>query len=420
MQSDQAFQLSSRDYLLRLADQLKHNSYSHYAVRKRMAAASQFALYVERSGMRLEMATQDTEQAFLDVRLRRSCRRYGHRPKNLSHWRSDWAPGIHMLMTIVTGQWPPAAVPGTAREAFHSELCNAYAKWMSTVRGLVSITVHNQCVEAKRFLEWLGAKGDPKILAALEVSDLDQYISFRSQQVRRATCQRVVMALRGFTRFLYRENIISANLSSALTSSRRYSLENIPSALREDDIGVLLKTTRTDVTPKGLRDYAILLLLSRYGMRAGEITSLKLEAIDWRNNRLCIRHSKTQSESFVPLLEEVGEAIIAYLKKGRPTIEERTLFIRMRAPFRPLHSGTSLYHMVAKRIHSAGVASDRKCGTRAIRHARAVSLLERGCNVKLIGDILGHKSLESTEVYLKLATSELRGVALTIPREAML
>jgi integrase/recombinase XerD len=190
--------------------------------------------------------------------------------------------------------------------------------------------------------------------------------------------------------------------------------------LRDDDIGVILKTTKTDVTPKGLRDYAILLLLSRYGMRAGEVTSLKLEAIDWRNNRLCIRHSKTQSESFVPLLEEVGEAIIEYLKNGRPKTDERTLFIRMRAPFRPLHSGTSLYHMVAKRIHSAGVASDRKYGTRAIRHARAVSLLEKGSNLKLIGDILGHKSEKSTKVYLKLATSELRGVALAIPREVML
>jgi site-specific recombinase XerD len=187
--------------------------------------------------------------------------------------------------------------------------------------------------------------------------------------------------------------------------------------LRAEHIDKLLKATRKDRSPKGLRDYAILLLLSTYGMRAGEIAGLQLNDIDWRKGQLHVRHSKTGGESYLPLLSATGEAILKYLQEGRPATDERAVFLRVRAPFLPLRTGSSLYHLVEHRLQRAGIQLERKHGPHAFRHARAVSLLNAGLPLKSIGDVLGHRSTGATSVYLKLATSELRTIALEIPVE---
>jgi site-specific recombinase XerD len=149
-------------------------------------------------------------------------------------------------------------------------------------------------------------------------------------------------------------------------------------------------------------------------LRAGEVTALHLDDIDWRKDRLRIRHSKTGCESFLPLLTPVGEAILAYLRQGRPATKQREVFLRARAPF---HSLCAIYHMVEHRLQTAGVTLERKHGPHAFRHARAVGLLDAGVAMKSIGDVLGHRSTDATAIYLKLATSELRAVGLEIPVE---
>jgi integrase len=177
----------------------------------------------------------------------------------------------------------------------------------------------------------------------------------------------------------------------------------------------VLQSAKKDNTPKGLRDQAILLLLATYGLRAGEVTALRLDDFDWRKDRLRVRHSKIGCESFLPLLAPVGEAILAYLRNGRPRTKARELFLRVRAPFQSLRAGSSLYHMVEGRLQKAGITLKRKHGPHAFRHARAVGLLNAGVAMKSIGDVLGHRSPDSTTVYLKLATPELRAIGLDIP-----
>jgi integrase len=162
----------------------------------------------------------------------------------------------------------------------------------------------------------------------------------------------------------------------------------------------------------GYRDYAILLLLSTYGLRDGEITHLRLEDIDWRAETFHIRHSKTGANSQLPLMAEVGEAVLNYLRLGRPKSAAREIFIRTRAPYRPL---ASLYSEVRWRLEAASVKPPGKCGPHAFRHARAVTLLRASVSRKVIGDLLGHRSEESTLPYLKLATEDLRAIVLEIP-----
>ncbi|MFN0301035.1 MAG: site-specific integrase, partial [Burkholderiales bacterium] len=176
-----------------------------------------------------------------------------------------------------------------------------------------------------------------------------------------------------------------------------------------------VEATRKDHCPKGLRDYAILLLLSTYGLRAGEIARLKLDDIDWRADRFCVLHTKTATQSLLPLLPAVGDALLAYLRRGRPVTDAREIFIRTCAPYRGFAEGSSLYTVIRGRLDAAGVQPVGKRGPHAFRHARAVSLLRAGVSQKVIGDVLGHRSAASTTPYLKLATEELRNVALEIP-----
>ncbi len=194
-----------------------------------------------------------------------------------------------------------------------------------------------------------------------------------------------------------------------------YALESIPSALRPEEIHAVEQVTRKDQSPKGLRDYAIVLLLSTYGLRAGEITRLRLDDIDWRADRFWVHHTKTGARSVLPMLPAVGEALLAYLRRGRPKTDVREIFIRARAPYRGFDSGSSLYTPIRRRLEAAGVQPAGKRGPHTFRHARAVSLLRAGVPLKVIGDMLGHRSAASTTPYLKLATEDLRDVALEIP-----
>ena len=220
-------------------------------------------------------------------------------------------------------------------------------------------------------------------------------------------------------RYLQIQGLIQQDLSGSVVSPRRYAFEGIPPALRAEHVNAVLQSAKKDHTPKGLRDQAILLLLATYGLRSGEVTALRLDDIDWRKDRLRVRHSKTGCESFLPLLAPVGEAILAYLRNGRPQTKAREVFLRVRAPFQGLHAGGSIYHIVAHQLRKAGVILKRKHGPHAFRHARAVGLLNAGVAMKTIGDVLGHRSLDSTSIYLKLATPELRAIGLEIPVEVI-
>ena len=213
-------------------------------------------------------------------------------------------------------------------------------------------------------------------------------------------------------RFLYRTRRVGVDLAPRIIGPTLYAYESIPSALSEEQISAVLKNARNDRSPMGYRDYAILLLLSTYGLRDGEITRLRLKDIDWRAETLRIRHSKTGANSQLPLTVEVGEALLNYLRQGRPKTDAREIFIRTRAPYRPL---SSVYSEVRWRLEAAGVKPLGKCGPHTFRHARAVTLLRASVPRKVIGDLLGHRSEEATLAYLKLATEDLRAIALEIP-----
>jgi integrase/recombinase XerD len=411
-------QSSSHETLLsRLSDHLHNERYAAATARRCLAVTRQFLRCLDKQQVEVDAAKLANVEHYLQHALRKYRRRHGHSPA-YKGWRCLHTNGIHMLLRLVQGRWPPATTPITPTEMFQRDLCGEYSRWMTDFSGLAPDTVRERCSEASRFLHWLGEPAAHEDLAILSVADVDAYTKERARALSRRSIKLTATNIRSFLRWLHTADHIPRDFSTAIIVPSLYAFEGIPCAIRAEDVSKILSVVQEDITPKGIRDYAILILLSKYGVRAGEITNLRLDDVDWRKEVIRIRHSKTGVISYLPLLPDVGEAILRYLQKSRPKTSLREIFIRNRAPYRPFRGGSSLYGLVRCRIEAAGVITRGKRGPHAFRHARAVSLLRGAVPVKEIGDLLGHRSADSTLAYLKLATEDLRTVAMEIPREA--
>ncbi|MGH9630447.1 MAG: site-specific integrase [Bryobacteraceae bacterium] len=276
-------------------------------------------------------------------------------------------------------------------------------------------TVRKNGEEVRVFLQWLQESTGVTSFRQLKIENIDAYLACRFPHLRRATRHGVCTSLRSFFRYLQTAKLIDRDLAAAVSSPSLYQFEDIPRAFTQAQIDTVLATTRRDRSQTGLRDYAMLLMLATYGLRSGEVLRLRLEDIDWREERLRIRQSKTGVESFLPLVPPVGEALLKYLKDGRPETDRREVFLRVRAPFTSLAGGGSLAGIVVRRLRESGIEVKGRHGAHAFRFARALSMLRASVSPKWIGDVLGHRSSSSTQTYLRLATEDLRALSLEIP-----
>lgn len=396
-------------------EHLARARYSSTATKRYLAVAGHFLKYIDGRHVPINAVQPWHVTKYLTRELRQFVRRHGHAPVSVEHWRGSHTAGLHQFLQCIVGQWPPSATASSPYGAFCQALCGEYAQWLRERRGLAAVTISERVAEAGRFLSWYGERNGASSLSAMAIADVDAYLQARAPSLRRVSRKGVAQRMRCFLRFVHATGRTERDFSLCVKAPTLYAFESIPSALSPDQVDAVMQTSRNDQSPKGLRDYAILLLLATYGMRAGEITRLQLNDIDWRAGSILVRHTKTGSQSILPLLPAVGAALLAYLRRGRPKTDVREIFIRVRAPYRGFESGSSLYTPTRRRLEAAGVQPDSKRGPHAFRHARAVSLLRDGTPMKIIGDVLGHRSASSTSVYLKLATEDLRDVALEIP-----
>jgi len=410
--SDRHF--SHEVWLTQLRDHLTEERYAARTSRQCIAVARHFLRCLDKQKVDVSAAQPASVEEYLQQARRMYRRRHGHQP-HYKGWQGLHTNGIHMLLRLVQGRWPPAPRAVTPVDILHSEIREEYAQWMAGQRGLAPGTVSHRSSEAGRFLDWLGERATREELTTLTHLDMDGYMKYRAGSAGRRSLKDVTTKIRSFLRWLHMTEQTPRDLSSTVIAPLLYALESIPSALRAGDVEEVLAVTRQDCTPKGIRDYAILMLISKFGVRSGEITALRLDDVDWRREVIRIRHSKTGAISYLPLLPEVGEAMLKYLQDSRPKTSFREIFIRACAPYRPFRCGSSLYQLVRNRLEAANVITTGKRGPHAFRHARAVSMLRAAVSVKDIGDLLGHRAADSTLVYLKLATEDLRAVALEIP-----
>ena len=329
------------------------------------------------------------------------------------HSRRMHRASIHMLLRLVQGQWPPVAAPASVHERATQAMVTSFDTWMTELRGLSQNTRRHLRAALFSLLEWLHEQN--KGMVTLTIDDLDIYVAKRYATLRRNSKAEAASNLRTVLRYLHEHGHLGRDLAPLVRGPMMYALEGIPSMIRPEDVQRALAALKEDRSAVGRRDYAIWMLLTTYGLRGGEIKALQLPDIDWRHERLRIRHGKTGAYSDLPLLRKPANALLDYLRHGRPATDSRTVFLRAQAPYRPLAISTPLHGVVSRRLAAVGVVPTGKHGTHALRHARAVSLLRGGVSLKVIGDVLGHRCERSTAVYLKLATEDLRSVALDLP-----
>lgn len=328
------------------------------------------------------------------------------------YWHSIPRSGIHALLRLAQGQWPPVPKITCAADAVRFTICDEYETWLREERGLVRPSIVALLWEARHFLAWQLGRCGAESLMELNVGDIDRYMDLRASKLTRKSLKDVAERLRSLLRYLHRTGRTAIDLSPHVIAPLLYAYEGVPSILERGQIAAVLESARKDTTPVGLRDHAILQLLATYGLRSSEVRNLRLDDIDWRAESIRVRHTKTRACSFLPLMEPVGEAVLAYLRSGRPETDAREIFIRTRAPYRKLGM---LASAVRRRLRDAGVKPPGKSGPHIFRHARAVEMLRAAVPQKIIGDLLGHRSSEATAPYLKLATEDLRAIALDVP-----
>jgi integrase/recombinase XerD len=409
--------LSSNGELLieKLLTHLKAEGYSRWVQRWYPVRVRQLLEYCNSNALEIEAVRSVHIAQFLRRHYRLFRTRHGKMSTPFQKWRRQYTGAINMLLQLVHGRWPIPTPPTTALEAFHRDLVHDYDAWLRDLRGLRPETRTKRTTYALQFLGWLGSGADEEGLANLTVSHLDAYLKECCVGFRRTSIEGRVVCLRDFLRHLHRSKLTAADLSRTVIGPRIYDHEDIPSALPADEILRVLEVTREDLSPTGLRDYAILMLLAGYGLRASEIVRLRLDDLDWRREVIRVRHSKTGAYSELPLLNEPGEALLGYMEKARPPSAYREIFLRILPPHRPFKAGFILNCVTRARLRAAGITPRGRHGPHAFRHARAVSLLRSGVPFKIIGDVLGHTSAQATAGYLKLATQDLRAVGLELP-----
>jgi site-specific recombinase XerD len=298
-------------------------------------------------------------------------------------------------------------VPSVENNAFQG-IERDFARYLTQERGLAQATLDNYLPTARTFLSECFGEG-PLALNELDPKDITRFIVRHSKAVSLRRLQLVGTALRSFFRFLYQRGEIARDLAASVPKVADRRLSDLPKFLEPEQVERVLKACREDI-PIGQRDHAILLLLARLGLRAGEVVHLELDDIDWEKGRIRVR-GKSVRQDWLPIPQDVGKALARYLLPGRPRCPSRRVFIRMKAPRQGFTSPAAICDVVRRALTRAGLPLTRK-GSHLLRHSLATQMLRGGATLLEIGEILRHQLPSTTEIYVKVDVAALRALAL--------
>jgi site-specific recombinase XerD len=378
------------DYAKSVHDQ----GYARDSIRIQLRLIAAFGRWLQRR----RIALRDIDRGTLDNFLRCHHRRLSTQNGDISTLQRFLA--ILRQKTIVK-QTPDQAVEGMP-------MIDEYKEYLSEHRGLSQSTVRYSAFFAKRFIRENSIERVSQ-LSNLAASDVTGFVQRHAQLYSRTSARLMVTALRGFFRYLHHNEWISNDLAAAVPAVANWSMSSIPKFLPPGAVQRVLKHCHRR-TSSGRRDYAILILLARLGLRGGEVAGLKLEDIDWNTSQISI-HGKGGSFARMPLPADVGEAIALYLRRDRPHCSSRSIFVRNRAPFVGFSSSTGISCLVRRALGRAGVESAHK-GAHVFRHSLATELLRNGSSLDDIGEVLRHQSPNTTAIYAKVDLASLRSIAL--------
>jgi len=402
--------------LIRFESHLADAGFSRVRCAEHLERVDAFLKYLHQAQITPEAVTPADLLRYFRARLQSFRRKHGHGPKNLVSWRQGERGGVHRFLAFVQHRWPPPFYSANGIDRPINAILKEYECHLRERRALAAETIRYRLDEARIFLRQLPGTDLASALSTLSVPAIDRYVKQRAEaNPARASRRGVCNKLRSILRFLHETGRIPRDLAPAVITPSAYRHEGLPSTISPEQIRSILASARKDRSPTGIRNYAILLLLSTYGLRAGEIGKLQLDDIDWRAGRIRIRHTKTGAQTCLPLLPNVGQAILHYLRQVRPRCRDREIFICMHAPRGAFVSRTVVNSLLRRHLARIGIHLNGKRGPHVFRYARARSLLKAGVPLKTVGDLLGHRSACATAVYLKLYDQQLRDVALSLP-----
>jgi integrase/recombinase XerD len=337
-------------------------------------------------------------------------RHRGLKPQRLGASRSALyaLSRVYHVMGLSLPAWqspPRARPPATA-------LLRAYADHLARRRGNPEVTVRGRLHYIEKFSEYLATRG--KTSRTMTLTDIDEFLIVCARLYARSTVADMAGGIRSFARFLLATGRISIDLADSIIAPVQPRHARPRRALPWKDVQRLLRAADTP-TARGLRDYALLLMMSTYGFGAGEVIRLQLQDIDWSAGTLTVLRPKTGIAFTLPLLPAVAKVLARYLRKGRPpNTPTRHVFVRRKMPFGPLSASSAVRHILIKHAKAAGLDAPY-LGSHVLRHSNAARQLDLGTRPRVLSDLLGHRDPESISAYVRIATESLRHVSLPVP-----
>jgi site-specific recombinase XerD len=301
----------------------------------------------------------------------------------------------------------PVPAPATPVERLQSE----FRLYLQQERALASTTQDCYSTFVGEFLSQRFGAGSVD-LAKLRAVDVTGFVQRRAATIHSKRVQLMTTALRSFLRFARYRGAIDKDLAACVPAVANWKLSTIPRALPAEQVQRVLASIDRN-TAIGRRDYAILLVLARLGLRAGEIRTLRLEDLDWQEGLITVR-GKAGRDSQLPLPADVGAAIADYLRNGRPAASSRCVFLRAKAPMSGFQGQCGIGSMVRHALARAGIDAART-GAHQFRHALACQMLQQGASLSEIGELLRHQSPQTTAIYAKVDLASLATLALPWP-----
>ena len=387
-------------YLAPFAKLLRQQGYAPQTVHRQVLLSAAFSEWLARRQPALRRISSDLALQYLRYRFR-----------HVQPSRGDAAALKHVLAFLRSEGAIPAektaACPATSAE----RCARRYEEHLREACGLSQSTIINYVPFVLDFLKECFGTGRV-VWSELCAHDVVRFVERQARRLHPKRSKLLTSALRSFFRFARYRGKVKLDLGAAVPVVPHWTMTTVPRAIPADQVRQLLNSINR-TTPVGLRDYAVLLLLARLGLRASEAAFLELDDINWKAGQLSIR-GKAGKGCDLPLPAEVGKAIAAYLRSGRPQSASRRVFLRARAPIRGFRGASGVGSIVRHRLQRAGIDAPTH-GAHQFRHGLACELLRQGASLGEIGEVLGHQSPETTRIYAKVDFEALRTLALPWP-----
>lgn len=381
----------------RFGAELADRRYSRLTISGYTDAARHFAAWVNSTSTPIQMVDADLLRRFADHRC--ECPG-GRRWSRISPKYFRRAKRFYTFLQDIAVAPAPASRP----LAPVHPLLDDYQRWLRIHRGLSERTIARHRRLLTNLLPTLG-EATRDYNAGLIRSVVREW----RERTGPADLRTITSALRSYLRFLAAAGLCRPNLDHAISPVVQWRLSSLPRYLSANDVERVVASC--DQLSNGrLRDRAILLLLARLGLRAGDVTALKLQDLDWATGMLQVS-GKARRQVRLPLPQDVGDAVLAYIEQERPRVGEETVFLTMIAPYKPFAISSSVSTIVARALQRAGITDAPSRGASLLRHSAATSMLRSGATLEAVGTVLRHRSLDMTAHYAKVDIAMLERIA---------